>query len=313
MKKVVVFGGGTGMSFLLDGLKLFPLDINAVVCVTDTGGSTGTLRDDYNIPAVGDITKVLLNIANLDDDLKELLNYRMKDSYTKNNLHSIKNLILTALLNIYGDLNKAIYEFSKLFNLDGKVLPITTDNTNLIAKMENGKKIIGEEAITMEKSLIKSIDYTTNIKTNKVVLKEIKEADLIIFSPGSLYTSVIPHLIAPKIKEAISDAKAKKIYVCNLITQPGETEDFTVSKHIEVLEEYLGKNVLDAVFVNNYPFTNKYKKQYEKENKFEVKFDKENVKLKHIADKLYKIEDGIVRHNSLKTGYLIYSYLMGDK
>ena len=288
MKNIVVFGGGTGMSQILKGLKLFPLNVTAVVSVSDNGRSTGTLRQIYDIPAVGDITKVLLTMGNYDSNLKKLLDYRVKGiSGCEDINHSIKNLILTALIDIKGNLSDAILEFCNIFEIDGSVLPLTEDCVNLVAKMSDGKTIVGEEEITEAKKSIDSIWYDKEFTINSKVIKAIENANLIIFSPGSLFTSILPHLIKPEVTEAINKSKANKMYICNLITQPGETMNFTVSKHLKVLESYLGKESIEDE-VNNM-----------------------NIKL--IADKIFKIEDNIIRHDSLRTAYLVYSYLMGDK
>ena len=171
MKNVVVFGGGTGMSQILKGLKLFPLDVTAVVCVSDNGRSTGALRQIYDIPAVGDISKVLLNMRSNDDIVKELLNYRIKESNSQNNYHhSIKNLILTALIDLKGNLSDAVVEFCNIFDIDGSVLPLTEENVNLVAKMTDGKVIVGEDEITEAKKSIKSIWYDKHFKVNDAVI-----------------------------------------------------------------------------------------------------------------------------------------------
>ncbi len=318
MKNVVVFGGGTGMSQILKGLKLFPLNITAVVSVSDNGRSTGALRQLYDIPAVGDITKVLLTMRSSDDNVNKLLNYRVKGTNDCNDFnHSIKNLILTALIDLEGNLSDAILEFCNIFDIDGTVLPITEENVNLVAKMADGKVIVGEEEITEAKKSIDSIWYDKTFKVNSKVFKAIENASLIIFSPGSLYTSILPHLMIPEVVDAINKSKAKKLYICNLITQPGETMNFTVSKHINILEKYLGKNSLDAVIANKAKISKKLSDKYQtREQKYPVILDEKKLNqldIKLISDKLYTIEDNMIRHDFLKTAYLVYSYLMGDK
>ena len=197
MKKIVIFGGGSGLSQMLKGLKLFPIDITAVVSVFDNGGSTLRLRKDFNIPAVGDISKVMLAMSNTDTDIVNLMNYRFKQSKSLGN-HSVKNLLLTALLEQKGDFASAIPVLSKLLDIEGKILPITEDNAELVAISEDGKKIIGETNITKTKKKIKRIIYDHEVTANKEVLNAIKKADLIIFSSGSLLTSIIPNIIYQK-------------------------------------------------------------------------------------------------------------------
>ena len=313
MKKVVIFGGGSGLSQILKGLKLFPVEVTAVVSVFDNGKSSGRLRKDYNIPAVGDISKVLLSMSNCDDDLKELMNYRFTKSKSLGN-HSIKNLLLTALLDIKGNFESSIPVLEKILNVQGKVLPISEDNVDLVGITKNNKRLVGEEQITKSKEKIKRIEYSNEIEINPQVLNAVKKADLIIFSSGSLFTSIIPHLISKKLNMAINRSKAKTMYICNLFTQPGETDGFKVSNHIKLLESYLGKNSIDIVVANDAKMNSKLVKKYEtEEQKDQVILDKEildKMKVLVISDKLYKIESNVYRHDSLKTAYLIFSYLM---
>ena len=213
MKNVVIFGG-TGMSQILKGLKSFPLNVTAVVSVADNGRSTGALRKIYDIPAVGDITKVLLTMRNNDDNIKELLNYRIKGLNSQNEYnHSIKNLILTALIDIKGNLSDAVIEFCNIFDIQGTVLPLTEENVNLVAKMSDGKIIVGEDEITDAKKSIDTIWYDKKFEVNPAVLKKIESANLIIFSPGSLYTSILPHLMTADVAEAIKKVKLKNVYL----------------------------------------------------------------------------------------------------
>ena len=313
MKRVVIFGGGSGLSQLLKGLKLFPIDVTAVVSVSDNGRSTGRLRKDYNIPAVGDITKVLLSMSECSNEIKDLMNYRFTKSKTLGN-HSIKNLLLTALLDLKGDFAASLPILVKLLDIKGNVLPLTEDNVDLVGITSEGKRLIGEEQITKTKKHIERICYSDEITVNPKVIDAVKKADLIIFSSGSLITSIIPHLLDSKLNNAIKNSKAKTMYVCNLFTQPGETDDYTVSNHIELLEEYLGKNSIDIVVANNTKMNSALVKKYEtEEQKDQVILDLDNLEKmnkKVIADKLYKIEENYYRHDELKTAYVIFSYLM---
>ena len=313
MKKVVIFGGGSGLSQLLKGLKLFPIEITAVVTVADNGASSGRLRKELNIPAVGDVSKVMLIMANVSDDMLDLMNYRFVKSKTLGN-HSVKNLLLTALLDMKGSFDKAIPVLADILDLKGTVLPLTEDSINLVGITIDGKKIYGEEKITKCASKIDYVEYDKKFTVNPKVFSAIKNADLIIFSSGSLLTSIIPHLIDKELVDAINKAASPKMYVCNLFTQPGETDDFSVYDHVAYLEKYLGKGNLDVVIANNTIMSSKLASKYASvELKDPVIFDLsefEGSNIHLIADKLFTIEDGYYRHDSLKTAYLIFSYLM---
>lgn len=313
MKKIVIFGGGSGLSQLLKGLKLFPIDVTAVVSVSDNGKSTGRLRKDYNIPAVGDISKVLLSMSECDTEIRDLMNYRFTKSKSLGN-HSIKNLLLTALLDIKGDFANSLPILEKLLDVKGNVLPLTEDNVDLVGITAKGKKLVGETQITKTKKQIEKITYSGEITVNKKVIEAVKKADLIIFSSGSLITSIIPHLLNKTLNKAIKASKAETMYICNLFTQPGETDEYKVSDHIKLLEEYLGKNSIDIVVANNAKMSSYLVKKYMSyEQKDQVVLDNEVLEKMHkkvLADKLYKIEDNVYRHDALKTAYVIFSYLM---
>jgi uncharacterized cofD-like protein len=316
MKKIVIFGGGSGLSQMLKGLKLFPIDITAVVSVFDNGGSTLRLRKDFNIPAVGDISKVMLAMSNTDTDIVNLMNYRFKQSKSLGN-HSVKNLLLTALLEQKGDFASAIPVLSKLLDIEGKILPITEDNAELVAISEDGKKIIGETNITKTKKKIKRIIYDHEVTANNEVLNAIKKADLIIFSSGSLLTSIIPNIIIPEIVNTIKKSAAPKLYICNLVTQPGETDNFKVSDHIKMLNDYLGEGTINMVLANNIPIPDKLVHKYAtEEQKDPVELDEKELNemnIKIIKDKIFSVEEGYLRHDTLKTAYLVFSILMEKK
>jgi len=317
MKKIVIFGGGSGLSQILKGLKLFPVDITAIVSVSDNGRSTGRLRKEMHQPAVGDITKVMLSMANLSTDMQALMNYRFTKSRTLGN-HSVKNLLLTALLDIKGDFASSLPILEDILDIEnGKILPLTEDSVNLVGITNEGKKVVGEEQITKTKYKIDHIEYDKEITVNPKVKEAVLNADLIIFSAGSLYTSIIPHLISKDLVDTINKSKAEKMYLCNLFTQPGETDNFKVSDHINTLEKYLGKNTIDLVLANSKKMNSNLVLKYSnEEQKDPVELDSEELekmKVYVISDKLYTIEDGYYRHDSLKAAYLIFSYLMEGK
>lgn len=309
--KVVVLGGGTGQSNLLKGLKMFPLNITAVVSVSDDGRSTGKLRETFNIPAVGDIRRVLIALSETEDVVEKLVNYRFKATGEFDG-HTVGNIILTALSNIYGNLSSGVKECSKILNLKGKVLPLTDDNVILMAKMKNNKVIEGEHNITESGIGIKKVFYKKNPIINFEVIESIENSDAIILSMGSLFTSVVPNLISKDVIKAIDKSNAKIIYVCNIMTQPGETDNFTVSEHINLLNSYLGNKKVDAVIVNNEKISNRMIKKYQTlEQKDPVILDKEKISATIISKPLLTIaNDGTLKHDNVKLGLEILIYLM---
>ena len=240
-KKVVVLGGGTGLSTLLRGLKKFPLDITAVVSVSDDGKSTGRLRKEFNIPAVGDIRRVLISLAEIEPLVEKVFDYRFETNSELNG-HTVGNLLLTAITNISGNMSDGIEAIGNVLNLKGKVLPLTEDNVILMGKMEDGSLIEGEHNITESNKKIMDVFYKEDPVICESVINSIKQADLIIFSMGSLYTSIMPNLISKDIINAIDESKAKLMYTCNMMTQPGETENYTILDHVNALNNHLGNN-----------------------------------------------------------------------
>ena len=312
MKKVVVFGGGTGLSSLLSGLKLFPLDVTTVIAVSDNGSSTGVLKEELNIPAVGDIGKVLLSMANVDSDFVELLGYRFSKEGTLHN-HPVRNIMLAALIDTKGSLSEATKYMAKLLRVKGTVLPLTEEKVELVG-MGSRKEYFGEESVSANIKKIKKLYYDHDIHICKEVKEKIKEADLIIFSPGSLYTSFLPHLLAKEVVDALNASKAPLMYISNLVTQPGETDDYNVGDHIDVLNHYLNGRKIDIVIANNGEVDDKIRRKYlDTEGKTIVSIEGINDKeTTVIADNIFSIEDGRIRHNALKTAYLVFSYMMDE-
>lgn len=312
-KKVVVFGGGTGTSFLLKGLKYFPVDITAVITVSDSGSSTGRLRKEFSIPAVGDIRHVLSNLSTLPDEIKDVMEYRLS-TYSDLNGHAIGNLLLTSLLNKTGSLKTSIEYLSKLLAVKDIVLPLSEDNLTLMGETVDGEIIEDEDAITKANKKYKRFFYKEKPSIVPEVFDAVKEADLIILSMGSLYTSIMPHLICEDVCRAINESKAKVMYVCNAMTQPGETDDFGVSDHINALENYLGKDSIDVVIASNTKISDEILKKYEtEEQKDSVRIDYENLRDKKceiLESDLLTTVDGTIKHNSLKLSSIVFSYLM---
>ena len=312
-KKVVVLGGGTGLSSLLKGLKMYPVDISAIVSVCDDGSSTGKLRKEFNTPAVGDIRKVIISLSETEPLVEELLNYRFSTTSDLNG-HAVGNLILTALTNITGNMSDGITALSKVFNLKGKVIPLTEDNVTLIGKMEDGQIVEGEHHITEYNQKIKGVSYKEKPVVTMDAINAIKEADCIILSMGSLYTSIIPNLLCKEIIKEIDKSKANIVYVCNMMTQPGETDDFKVSDHVKILNSYLGKRKIDTVIANNGKIDEDIISRYATlEQKDPVIYDKDNLKqlkVRCILDNLVSIENNMIRHDNLKLSFHIFSLLL---
>ena len=313
-KKVVVFGGGTGISYLLRGLKDFPIDITAVITVSDNGRSTGKLRKEFHTPAVGDIRQVITNLSSIDDPIKKMMSYRFKTSSDLNG-HAVGNLILTSMLEITGSLQESIKCLSKLLDVRHTILPISEDSDlTLMGEDSEGNIIEGEEEITKSPNHIEKIFYKKEPKVLPEVIKAINEADLIILSMGSLYTSILPNIICKEVQLALEDAKVPIMYVCNAVTQPGETDNFKVSDHVKLFNRYLRNRKVDVVIASNTKIDKEIAKKYEtEEQKDPVEIDYEeldNIGVELIEDDLITVEDNTIRHNSLKLSAHIFSYLM---
>lgn len=312
-KKVIVFGGGTGLSCLLKGLKQFPVDITAVVSVCDDGGSTGILRDEFDILAVGDIRKVLVALSQTESSVEELLNHRFNTNGTLNK-HTVGNILLTAATEMTGSIQQGIELLGKVLNLCGNVMPVTESNITLSAEMMDGSIVDGEHFITASSKKIKRVFYKETPEINDSLLREIKSADLIVFSMGSLYTSILPCLLSKEIINKLDKSSAPIVYACNLFTQPGETDKFKVSDHLKIINSYLGKRKIDVVIANNGKIDERLAYKYlstEQKDPVLIDYDetKKNVK-KIIEDNLITIENGVFRHDTLKLGYLLFSEVL---
>lgn len=312
-KKVVVLGGGTGSSTLLRGLKEFPIDLTAIVSVCDDGSSTGILREEFNIPAVGDIRRVLVALSETEPLVMKLFNYRF---HTTSDLdgHTVGNLLLTASSEITGNLSDGIEALSKVFNLKGKVVPLTEENVVLMGEMSDGSIVEGEHNITQNQNSIRRVFYREEPVPTREAIKALEEADLIILSMGSVFTSIIPNLICNEITDTIDRSKAKIMYVCNMVTQPGETEKFKVSDHVELLNQYLGKRKIDVVIANSGEIDDEMARRYESlEQKDPVEFDQENTAAlveKVISADYVAVKNNLLRHNVMKLSMHIFGYLL---
>ena len=305
--KIVAIGGGTGLSMLLKGIKRITNNITAVVTVGDDGGSSGRLREEMGVLPPGDIRNCIAALADNEDLITKLFQYRFNTGEGLKG-HSFGNLFLTALCSITGDMVRAVKEYSNLLSIRGRVLPSTLDNMKLAAEYEDGTIVHGESAIPEEHKKIKRLfTEPEHCKPLEDVIEAIKDADLIILGPGSLYTSVIPNLLIKEISEEVIKSNAKKIYVCNIMTQPGETDNYAVSDHINALYKHAGsKKLIDAVLVNNVLPKNMADK-YEQCGQMPVVLDRYNVHVDIVEKKLIEeSKEGLVRHSSNRVARAIY-------
>lgn len=310
--KVVAIGGGTGLSMLLKGIKKITNNITAVVTVGDDGGSSGRLREEMGVLPPGDIRNCIAALADDEDLVTKLFQYRF-DVGEGLKGHSFGNLFLTALCSITGNMVRAVKESSNVLSIRGRVLPSTLDDMKLAAEMEDGRVIHGESAIPEAKGKIKRLfTEPSECKALPEVIEAIKSADLIIMGPGSLYTSVIPNLLIKEIASEVAKSKAKKIYVCNIMTQPGETDNYSVASHVNALISHAGSSdILDAVLVNN-SIPENISPAYASHNSYPVVLDLENLNptgVKLVSTKLIEEEqsrNGLIRHSSDRVARSVY-------
>ncbi len=308
--KIVSIGGGTGQAFILKGLKKYipagdKTSLTAIVTVTDDGGSTGKIRQSYPIPAPGDIRNCISSLADEEDLFNEILKYRFdKGEGLKG--HSLGNLIITALTELTGSFSEAIIKVSDFLNIKGTVLPVTEENVYLEAETHDGEVKIGETVISKTAGIKNIRVRPENAKPLPAVIERLKKADLIILGPGSLFTSIVPNIVFKEVQEAINTSKAKKIYVCNIMTQPMETDNFTAEQHLEVIQRYVK---VDYIIVNSTIITTNVLRNYQFEKAYPVSYDEDKLKqmgVKVIAEQLVRIVGNkYLRHDSDKLAKII--------
>jgi len=307
--RIVVMGGGTGLSVMLRGLKERPLDITAIVTVADDGGSSGILRNELQMPPPGDIRNVLTALADVEPLLSDMLNYRFASGSGLAG-HSLGNLILAAITDISGDFVTAVRELSRVFAVRGRVLPAAGQAVVLHAEMEDGTIVTGESKIPKVRGKIKRIFLEPEeVEPLPEAVEAIREADAILIGPGSLYTSIIPNLLVPKLAEAVlENTSAIKIFICNVMTQPGETDDYTVSDHLQAVYNHVGKHLFDYVIVNDGEIPPQVQDFYAEKGAKPVQVDWDNVTgqgYKVIADTLVLFRR-YLRHDADKLSHHIY-------
>jgi uncharacterized cofD-like protein len=285
MKKIVTIGGGTGSFVLLSGLKTYPVELSAIVNMSDSGGSTGILRDELGVLPPGDIRQCLVALSDSSNEMRKLMNYRFEKGIFKG--HSFGNLFLTVLEKINKNFLEAVRQAGKILNIKGEIIPVTTSNVHLYLKLKNGKVIKGEREITNNTEIlkigIKKLYLKPKPKVNLEAVSKIKEADMIVIGPGNLYSSILPNLIIPEIKNAILKSKALVVYNVNLVNKKGQTDNFTAGDYVNLINSYLGKERINFVTFNNRKPPEFLIKKYFKKGEKLIELGKIN------KDKNYKI------------------------
>jgi uncharacterized cofD-like protein len=318
--QVVVLGGGTGLSALLRGLKQHVVrrtdsfatrerpitDLAAIVTVTDDGGSSGRLRRENQMLPPGDIRNCMVALSKDEALLSRLFQYRFQSGRGLKG-HNFGNLFLAALTKVTGDFAEAVRVSSKVLAIRGRIFPSTTSNVHLVATLANGKRVHGETNISRSTVPIRRLELSRRVRPLAKAIEAIQEADLIIMGPGSLFTSVIPNLLIPEIAQAISRSKAPKVYIANLMTQPGETSKYALSEHIRAIQAHVAKPVIDWVVANRKAVSPEVARRYRAEGAEPVLVDKEKLKklkVKLVLGNLLE-EHGVIRHNSARLGRLV--------
>jgi uncharacterized cofD-like protein len=311
---IVVIGGGTGLHTLLRGLKQYTSNITAVVTVFDSGGSSGQLREDMGVLPPGDIRNCLVALSARESLMTDLFQYRFRDGNLQG--HSFGNLFITAMSEVTGDFPKAIEKSSEILAIRGKVLPSSIDDVTLCARLKNKQLVKGENHISESKDGIENIFIQpSEVLPLPETIQAINKADAIILGPGSLYTSVICNLLVKNIPESICQSNALKIYICNVMTQPGETEGYSASMHLVELINYLRQNCIDYALVNKSVLSKKIALKYEKEGAYMVNDD-----LKETYENSTRIvrqdllsQQNFARHDSDKIAKLIMEIIHKEK
>ena len=313
--RIVVIGGGTGLSTLLRGLKNFPFDITAIVTVADDGGSSGRLRDNYDIPPPGDVRNVIAALSDVEPLIEEMFQYRFEQSDDLKG-HSLGNLMLAALTDITGDFSYAISEMSRVFQVNGHVVPAANKKVTLHAELIDGTTIVGESKIPDAQAPIKRITLEPeNVKPLPAAIRAIERAELIVLGPGSLYTSIIPNLLVKEIREAILCAKAPKLYICNLMTQLGETIGYNAEAHIKAVHDHVGKPFIDAVLVNDLEQSQLLKTLCSIGQVKPVTYDEhrlEDLGIKVIKKDIAMIREGTLCHQATVVAQWMYEYMIRE-
>ncbi|GGC82477.1 gluconeogenesis factor [Thalassobacillus devorans] len=300
------------MPVLLRGLKDLPIDLSAIVTVADDGGSSGRLRNEMSIPAPGDIRNVIAALSDAEPMLLELFQHRFESGNGLSG-HSMGNLLLAALTSMKGDFFTGIKEISRVLNVKGKIYPIANQNMYLHAEMEDGTLVSGESNIPKYRGRIKRVFLEPDpVKPLPEAVEEIKHADLIVIAPGSLYTSTLPNIIIPEISKALKETSGKVTYVCNVMTQHGETDGYSAGDHVKAIIDHVGQGCVHSIIVHNQPIEHDVRKIYAEEQAEPVIYDNERIrrmKLEVIEEDIIDHSKAMLRHDTKKIANLLYSML----
>lgn len=310
--KIVCIGGGTGLSVILRGLKKYPLDITAIVTVADDGGSSGRLREDLQMPPPGDIRNVLVALADTEPLLESVFQYRFQNGGGLEG-HTLGNLMLAAMKEITGDFTQAVKEMSRVLAVRGRVLPASEQDVTLLAEMSDGTIVQGESQIPQAKKQIKRVFlHPPEPRPLAEALQAIEQADAIVMGPGSLYTSILPNLLVKDMTETIRNSLARKIYICNVMTQLGETDRFTAYDHVRAIYDHVGEQLLEVIIINNEVPPLSVQKQYAEKNQQMVIPDIERIHrlgCRVIADNLL-LYQSVIRHDEERVSKHIYQLVV---
>jgi len=320
--KIVVIGGGTGLSILLRGLKLFTTNITAIVTVADDGGGSGKIREDLGMLPPGDIRNCILALADMEPTMEKLLQYRFQDGSLKG--QSFGNLFIASMNGITGNFEEAIKRMSEVLAVTGEVYPVTLEDVILYGVLENGTVIKGESNIPIKSVELGSpIDKVfikpKEVKGLKGAVKAIECADIVLLGPGSLYTSIMPNLLVKNIMDALEKTSNKKIYISNIMTQPGETDGYSVRHHLEGILKHCPKIKIDYVIANNGVVGEGAYNRYQEEGAELVMVTEEDIKslkeknIKLIKENFIEVKKDYVRHDAVKLSRIIIDLANGKK
>lgn len=309
MKKVTIIGGGTGLSVMLKGMKHIPdIDISAVITVADDGGSTGRLRDVYQIPAMGDIRHVMCAMAEEEDLFARLMNFRFEGGEDVGG-HNLGNLLLLALTQLSGSFMEAIRVFSQVMKIKGKIIPSTLEIVTLYATMEDGTIVRGEDNIPKFRNHIDHVFYQRDIRATKEALRAIREADLIIYGIGSLYTSIMPNLIINEIRNELIANPCKKVYFCNVMSQPGETDHYAVEDHVQAICHHAFAGAVDVVVTHDQGFSDSVLERYRAMDSAPVLLRESSHPYQVLKRDLVQSDQQLIRHDPMKVRRVVEEIL----
>ncbi|MDP1846076.1 MAG: YvcK family protein [Candidatus Moranbacteria bacterium] len=279
-KNIVTIGGGTGSFVLLSGLKKYPVNIAAIISMSDDGGSTGRLRDELGVLPPGDVRQCLVALSESSEEMRNLMNYRFENGGLEG--HSFGNILLSALEKINGSFSRGVEEASRILSVTGEVIPVTEDDAKLCMELKNGKKLKGEHNITnnlsIEKIGVKKYCIFPKVKANPKAIEKIKRADVVIIGPGNHYSSVLPNLLVGGIPEAVLNSRAKVIYNCNMVNKKGQTEKFSLDDYVEAVNMILGGERINCVTYSTSKPSGKLLNKYNRKGEVLVEFSKNSRK-----------------------------------